>query len=104
MGDEPTGKPFVVEHVQVYRVEGGGIAEHWGSREDLGMLHPVGHLGYSASVPADPPSCARLDRALRPYPTRTISNATAFGSISSDSADPLVPLGAGRRHGSSGSP
>jgi hypothetical protein len=67
-------------------------------------LHPVGHLGYAASVPADPSSRPRLDRTLRPYPTRTISNAAAFGSMSSDSADPLAPLGAGRRHGSSGSP
>ena len=67
-------------------------------------LPDIAGLGYSASVPADPPSRRRLERAFRPYPTRTTSNAAAFGSKSSDSADPLVPVGAGRRHGSSGSP
>jgi len=106
-GLEPTGKPFVVEHVHTYRVEGGGITEPSlmaGVREGVGVLHPAGQLGYPASVAADPPCCPRLDRVLRPYPTRTISKAAAFGSMSSDSADPLVPLGAGRRHGSSGSP
>jgi hypothetical protein len=104
MGQESTSRPFVVDHVHIYRLEGDRIAEDWGSRDELGMLHQIGRLGYWASIPADPPSCSWLDRALRPYPTRTISNAAAFGSMSSDSADPLVPLGAGRRHGSSGSP
>jgi predicted ester cyclase len=44
MGRPPTGRSFAVEHVHVYRLEGGRIAEHWGVRDDLGMLRAIGHL------------------------------------------------------------
>jgi predicted ester cyclase len=45
MGHEPTGRSFVVDHIHVYRLEGDRVAEHWGTRDDLGMLHQIGHLG-----------------------------------------------------------
>ena len=45
MGHEPTGKSFVAEHIHIYRLEGDRIAEHWGVRDDLGMLLQLGHLG-----------------------------------------------------------
>lgn len=44
MGRAPTGKSFVVDHIHIYRIEGDRIAEHWGSRDDLGMLRQLGHL------------------------------------------------------------
>jgi predicted ester cyclase len=44
MGHQPTGKSFAVEHIHVYRLEGDRIAEHWGARDDLGMLRQLGHL------------------------------------------------------------
>jgi predicted ester cyclase len=45
MGHPPTGKSFVVDHIHIYRLEGGRVAEHWGTRDDLGMLRQLGHLG-----------------------------------------------------------
>jgi predicted ester cyclase len=44
MGRPPTGKSFQVEHIHIYRLEGDRLAEHWGTRDDLGMLHQIGHL------------------------------------------------------------
>jgi len=45
MGRQPTGKSFGVEHIHIYRLEGDRIAEHWATRDDLGMLRQLGHLG-----------------------------------------------------------
>lgn len=45
MGHPPTGKSFSVDHIHIYRLDGERIAEHWGTRDDLGMLHQLGHLG-----------------------------------------------------------
>ena len=42
MGAEPTGRAFAVRHVYIWRIEDGMIAEHWGSRDDLGMLAQLG--------------------------------------------------------------
>jgi predicted ester cyclase len=44
MGREPTGKEFAVRHVYIWRIAGGRIAEHWGSRDDLGLLGQLGLL------------------------------------------------------------
>jgi predicted ester cyclase len=44
MGHEPTGKPFAVRHVYIWRIADGQIVEHWGSRNDLGLLTQVGLL------------------------------------------------------------
>lgn len=44
MGREPTGKPFAVRHIYIWRIAGGKIAEHWGSRDDLGLLGQLGLL------------------------------------------------------------
>ena len=45
MGRQPTGKSFLVEHIHIYRLEGDRIAEHWATRDDLGMLRQLGHVG-----------------------------------------------------------
>jgi predicted ester cyclase len=44
MGREPTGREFAVRHVYIWRIEGGRIAEHWGGRDDLGLLGQLGLL------------------------------------------------------------
>jgi predicted ester cyclase len=44
MGQEPTGKDFAVRHIYIWRIADGKIAEHWGSRDDLGLLAQLGLL------------------------------------------------------------
>lgn len=44
MGREPTGAAFAVRHISIWRIEDGKIAEHWGSRDDLGLLGQLGLL------------------------------------------------------------
>jgi predicted ester cyclase len=41
-GREPTGREFAVRHVYIWRIADGKIAEHWGSRDDLGLLGQLG--------------------------------------------------------------
>ena len=41
-GCEPTGKEFAVRHVYIWRIAEGKIVEHWGSRDDLGLLQQLG--------------------------------------------------------------
>ena len=43
-GSEPTGREFAVRHVYGWRVTGGRIVEHWGSRDDLRLLQQLGLL------------------------------------------------------------
>jgi predicted ester cyclase len=38
MGHEPTGKKFAVRHIYIWRIADGKIVDHWGSRDDLGLL------------------------------------------------------------------
>jgi predicted ester cyclase len=38
----PTKKRFSVEHIHIYRLEEGRIAEHWVVRDDLAMLQQLG--------------------------------------------------------------
>jgi predicted ester cyclase len=42
LGREPTGREFAVRHVYIWRIADGKIAEHWGSRDDLGLLQQLG--------------------------------------------------------------
>jgi predicted ester cyclase len=44
MGREPTGKEFAVRHVHIWRIADDRIVEHWGSRDDLGLLEQLGLL------------------------------------------------------------
>jgi steroid delta-isomerase-like uncharacterized protein len=45
LGRPPTGRTFAVQHIHVYRVKDGLIAEHWAGRDDAGMMHQLGLLG-----------------------------------------------------------
>ena len=40
----PSGKPFAVEHIHIYRVKNGQLVEHWVVRDDLGMMLQVGAI------------------------------------------------------------
>jgi len=42
--DIPGPKPFSVEHIHIYRVRKGKLAEHWVVRDDLAMLAHLGAL------------------------------------------------------------
>jgi predicted ester cyclase len=44
MGREPSERQFAVRHVYVWRIADGKLIEHWGSRDDLGLLQQVGLL------------------------------------------------------------
>jgi predicted ester cyclase len=44
MGREPTDKEFAVRHIYIWRLAGDKIVEHWGSRDDLGLLGQLGLL------------------------------------------------------------
>ncbi len=44
LGREPTGKEFAVRHVYIWRIADGKIIEHWGSRDDLGLVQQLGLL------------------------------------------------------------
>ena len=42
MGIAPTGKPIAVEVMDIFRIEDGKIAEHWGVSDMLGLLQQIG--------------------------------------------------------------
>jgi predicted ester cyclase len=44
MGREPTGREFAVRHTNIWRIADGKIADHWGTRDDLGLLSQLGLL------------------------------------------------------------
>jgi predicted ester cyclase len=44
MGREPTGREFAVRHTYIWRIAGDKIVDHWGSRDDLGLLGQLGLL------------------------------------------------------------
>jgi predicted ester cyclase len=41
-GTEPTGKPFKVQVVHMFRIGDGKITEHWAGRDDLGLHWQLG--------------------------------------------------------------
>jgi predicted ester cyclase len=44
----PQGKRFSVEHIHIYRIAQGRIAEHWVVRDDLGMMLQLGAIPASS--------------------------------------------------------
>jgi steroid delta-isomerase-like uncharacterized protein len=44
VGVQPTGRTFEVQHIHMYRVLNGRIAEHFANRDDVGMLRQLGLL------------------------------------------------------------
>lgn len=45
LGFEPTGKRFAADQMHFLRIADGKIAEHWGVRDDAGMLRQLGRIG-----------------------------------------------------------
>lgn len=44
VGVKPTGRSFEVQHMHMYRLLGGKIAEHFANRDDIGMVRQLGLL------------------------------------------------------------
>ena len=44
VGVQPTGRAFEVQHIHMYRVREGKIAEHFANRDDVGMMRQLGLL------------------------------------------------------------
>ena len=44
LGFAATGRPYAMSTMHMYRVEGGLLAEHWGVRDEIGVLWQVGAL------------------------------------------------------------
>lgn len=42
LGRPPTGRSFAVQQIHLFRVSDGQIAEHWATRDDVGMMHQLG--------------------------------------------------------------
>ena len=52
VGVPPTSKQFAVQHIHLYRVVDGSIADHFASRDDIEMYQQLGLLPPPASFPA----------------------------------------------------
>ncbi len=52
LGVPATGKPYAMSTMHLYRAEGDRLAEHWGVRDELGVLVQVGAMAPPA-LPAD---------------------------------------------------
>jgi predicted ester cyclase len=51
-GVPPTGKSFKTQHINMFRMEDGLIAEHWAARNDVGMARQLGLLPEEATSTA----------------------------------------------------
>ena len=47
---EASGKEVDTEMIHVFRIADGKVVEHWGGRDDLGMLRQLGHLRIAGGV------------------------------------------------------
>lgn len=52
-GDAYAGRPYTMPTLHVYRTEGDRLAEHWGVRDELGVLQQIGALPMPAMPPSD---------------------------------------------------
>ncbi|KAA9393215.1 ester cyclase [Kocuria coralli] len=43
-GEEFAGRPYSMDTIHIYRTEGDRLAEHWGVRNELGVLQQIGAL------------------------------------------------------------
>ena len=44
LGKAATGKPFAVRHTYIWRIADHRIIDHWGTRDDIGLLGQLGLL------------------------------------------------------------
>jgi predicted ester cyclase len=52
VGVRPTGRSFEVQHIHMYRMLEGKIAEHFANRDDIGMMRQLGLLPPPPSLPS----------------------------------------------------
>jgi predicted ester cyclase len=52
VGVQPTGRSFEVQHIHMYCIRDGKIAEHFASRDDVAMMRQLGLLPPPAMPPA----------------------------------------------------
>lgn len=50
VGVAPTGRSFQVQHIHMYRILDGKIAEHFASRDDVGMMRQLGLIPPATSA------------------------------------------------------
>lgn len=50
-GQEFAGRPYTMPTVHIYRTEGDRLAEHWGVRDELGVLQQIGALPKPSMTP-----------------------------------------------------
>jgi predicted ester cyclase len=50
-GDAFAGRPYQMNTLHVYRTEGDRLAEHWGVRDELGVLQQIGALPVPSMRP-----------------------------------------------------
>ena len=48
-GSAATGRELAVRHISTWRIADARIVEHWGSRDDLGLLRQLGLIELGAS-------------------------------------------------------
>ena len=63
-GEAAAGKAYVMEALHVYRTEGDRLAEHWGVRDEFGVLVQVGVLPAPAIAGISP----KLQQRATPEP------------------------------------
>jgi len=51
LGVPPTEKYFRVQHIHMFRIRQGKIADHYGVRDDIGMMQQLGLLPSAAGRP-----------------------------------------------------
>jgi predicted ester cyclase len=39
---KPTGAPYTIQHIHMFKIVGGEIVEHWANRDDLGAARQMG--------------------------------------------------------------
>ena len=52
-GEQFAGRPYTMPTIHIYRTEGDRLAEHWGVRDELGVLQQIGALP-TPSMPSAP--------------------------------------------------
>ncbi len=50
---DPTGRPYTVQHMHMFRLVDGKITEHWADRDDLGAARQVGLVLRPADAKGD---------------------------------------------------
>jgi predicted ester cyclase len=52
VGVPPTNRQFRVQHIHMFRISDGKIADHYANRDDIGMMQQLGLLPPSPPMPA----------------------------------------------------